>query len=52
KIKEKKIHLHYFPTVDSLKKKVNHALLNFTDMTEEILSLFVKYKKLSRTESY
>lgn len=37
KIKEKEIHLHYFPTFDSLKNKVNNALLHFTDMKEEIL---------------
>ena len=47
KIKEKEIHLHYFPTFDPLKKKVNEALLHFGDMKEQILSLFVKYQKLS-----
>jgi len=47
KIKEKEVHLHYFPTFDSLKNKVNEALLNFQNMSKDILSLFVKYNKLS-----
>ena len=29
KIKEKEIHMHYFPTFDSLKNKVEEALINF-----------------------
>ena len=51
KIKEKEVHLHYFPTFESLKKKVKDALLHFTSMKEEILSLFVKYKKLTSAQA-
>ena len=47
KIKEKEIHLHYFPTFDTLKNKVEEALLHFKDMKNEILSLFGFYNKLS-----
>ena len=32
KIKEKEVHLHYFPTFDSLKDKVEEALLHFKDL--------------------
>lgn len=46
KIKEKKIHLHYFPTFDSLKNKVEEALLHFKDLKNEVLSLFGFYKHL------
>ena len=47
KIKEKEIHLHYFPTFDTLKNKVEEALLHFKNMKNEILSLFGFYNKLS-----
>lgn len=47
KIKEKEIHLHYFPTFESLTNKVEEAMLRFTNMKDEILSLFGFYKKLS-----
>ena len=47
KIKEKEIHLHHFPTFDSLKNKVEEALLHFKDMNNEVLSLFGFYNKLS-----
>ena len=47
KIKEKEIHLHYFPTFDSLKNKVEEALLSFKGMKNEILSLFGFYKKMA-----
>lgn len=40
---------HYFPTFDSLKKKVNEALLNFKNLKHEILSLFVFYNELSKS---
>ncbi len=46
KIKEKEIHLHYFPTFDSLKDKVEEALLHFKDLKKEVLSLFVFYNEL------
>jgi transposase len=44
KIKEKEIHLHHFPTFDSLKDKVEEALLHFKDLKNEVLSLFGFYK--------
>lgn len=47
KIKEKEIHLHYFPTFDSLKNKVEEALLHFKDMQNDILSLFNFYDELN-----
>ena len=47
KIKEKEIHLHYFPTFDTLKSKVEEALLHFKDLKNEVLSLFGFYKKLA-----
>ena len=46
KVKEKYIHLHYFPTFESLKEKVNEALLGFTNLKEEILALFGLYDNL------
>jgi transposase len=47
KIKEKEIHLHYFPTFESLKNKVEEALLRFKDLKNEVLSLFGFYRKLA-----
>jgi len=47
KIKEKEIHLHYFPTFDGLKNKVEEALLHFKDLQNEILSLFGFYNNLA-----
>lgn len=47
KIKEKEIHLHYFPTFDSLKNKVEEALLHFKDLGNEVLSLFGFYNELA-----
>jgi len=47
KIKEKGIHLHYFPTFDCLKNKVEEAILNFQDLKNEILPLFVFYNNLA-----
>jgi transposase len=52
KIKEKEIHLHYFPTFQSLKTKVEESLLHFNDMQNEILALFVRYQKLSESAIY
>jgi len=43
KIKQKEIHMHYFPTFDELVDKVNEALLNFQKAKEEILNLFGFY---------
>jgi len=48
KIKEKEIHLHYFPTFDTLKNKVEEALFHFKDMKNEILSLFGFYNEMSK----
>ncbi|MDI6791458.1 MAG: IS630 family transposase [bacterium] len=47
KIKEKEIHLHYFPTFDSLRNKVEEALLHFRDLKNEVLSLFGFYNELA-----
>jgi transposase len=47
KIKEKEIHLHHFPTFDSLKDKVEEGLLRFKDLKNEVLSLFGFYRNLS-----
>ncbi len=46
KIKEKETHLHYFPTFQSLKNRVNEALLHFGNMKDEVLSLFGLYDSL------
>ena len=46
KVKEKYIHLHYFPTFESLKGKVNEALLGFTNLKKEILALFGLYDNI------
>jgi hypothetical protein len=43
KIKEKDIHLHYFPTFDDLKVKVEKALSRFAQLPQEVLSLFGFY---------
>jgi transposase len=48
KIREKEIHLHYFPTFENLKGKVKEALLHFKDMQNEVFSLFGFYNKLER----
>lgn len=48
KIKEKEIHLQYFPTFDSLKTKVEESLLHFKDLKHEILSLFGFYDDLAQ----
>lgn len=46
KIKEKGIHLCYFPTFDDLKNKVNEMLNLFGNAKEEVLSLFGFYDTL------
>jgi transposase len=46
KIKEKEIHLHYFPTFDCLKNKVEEALIRFKDLKNEVLPLFGFYNNL------
>ena len=45
-IKKDEIHLHYFPDFDSLKQKVELALLHFADKQKDILDLFGFYKKI------
>jgi transposase len=47
KIKEKEIHMHYFPTFEDLKTKVEEALLNFEDAKKEVLPLFGFYKNFA-----
>ena len=47
KIKENDVHLHYFPTFESLKKRVGEALLTFRDLKNEVFKLFVFYNDLS-----
>jgi len=46
KIKEKETHLQYFPTFESLKKKVQSALINFQELKHEIFPLFGFYRDL------
>ena len=46
KIKQYETHMHYFPTFESLKTKVNEALLRFENMQSEILSLFGFYRNM------
>ncbi len=47
KVKEQGTHLHYFPTFDALKDKVEQALLEFGNTPKQVLSLFVKLKESS-----
>lgn len=46
KIKEHEIHLHHFPTFDSLVEKVESGLANFENLHHEVLSLFGFYREL------
>jgi transposase len=46
KIKEKETHLHYFLTFQSLKDRVNEALVHFENLKDEVLSLFGLYDRL------
>lgn len=39
-IKQQETHLHYFPTFNSLKEKVDQALVKFANAPKEILALF------------
>ncbi len=45
-IKTDEIHLHYFPTFDSLKTKVEEALLRFSNRQKTICKLFYFYDEL------
>lgn len=47
KIKEKGIHMKYFPTFDELKGKVNEMLDIFDNAKDEVLSLFGFYDNLN-----
>lgn len=40
KIKQKETHLHYFPSFESLKERVEQALVKFANAPKEILALF------------
>jgi transposase len=46
KIKERGVHLKYFPTFDDLKSSVNDMLGLFDNVRKEVLSLFGFYKDL------
>ena len=46
KIKESHIHLHYFPTFEDLKKKIQEAMLKYEDLQNEVLALFGFYRKI------
>ena len=46
KIKEKGIHLKYFPTFDDLKNKVIEMLDIFSNSKQEVLALFGFYNKI------
>ena len=46
KIKEADIHLHYVPTFEDLRKKVEMALEKFQIMKKEVLKLFGFYRGL------
>ncbi|MEN8221249.1 MAG: IS630 family transposase [Pseudomonadota bacterium] len=46
KIKKDAIHLHYFPTFDNLKEKVNQALSDFATQGRKLLSTFKFYREL------
>ena len=45
-LKKEETHLQYFPTFDSLKDKVNEALLNFAAKGHKLLSLFGFYQEM------
>ena len=47
KVKEKGTHLHYFPTFDHLKNKVEESLFLLRNAPKEMLTPFVQYNKLA-----
>ena len=47
KIKQHYTHIHYFPTFESLKDKVNAALLQFKNLKQEVVMLFGLHDKLA-----
>lgn len=46
KIKQSHIHLHYFPTFEELKNKVQQAMIKYENLQEEVLALFGFYRKM------
>ena len=48
KIKQKGTHMHYFPTFEYLKDKVQETLVSFENTPEKIITLFVKYNQLNQ----
>jgi transposase len=40
KIKQQETHMHYFPTYDSLKQRVEQAMVKFANTPKQILALF------------
>lgn len=44
KIKQSHIHLQYFPTFEDLKNKVQEALLEYSNLHEDVLTLFGFYR--------
>jgi transposase len=49
KVKQKGTHLHYFPTFECLKKKVQESLAFFENAPKEVLSLFGFFEDMSVT---
>ena len=49
KVKDKGTHLHYFPTFEDLKNKVEETLLLFKNAPKEVLSLFVSLKEVTNS---
>ncbi len=49
KVKEKGTHMHYFPTFESLKKKVHESLEFFDYAPKEVLSLFGFFEEMNAT---
>ncbi len=47
KVKQHGTHLHYFPTFESLKDKVNEILVFFKNAKQEVMALFGFYDKLN-----
>ncbi len=44
-VKQTHIHLHYFPTFEALKEKVQEAMLTYQNLRGEVLKLFGLYRK-------
>jgi transposase len=48
-LKKSHIHLHHFPTFDSLQSKVNEALFDFSNLPFDILALFGFYDSVNES---